>query len=146
MFCLEVLLPDAELLAECDQLLALLLRQQARHDPALAVQHSRHLITQKIFGAAKNIWRGESDLVAGEGVECLGGGLLQTREVLRLELGLGLLGERGPHPHPGGGGVGLHQSELGIVTRARNGSRILRVLLVSVPTCNRSLIYHNRRV
>ena len=31
-------------------------------------------------------------------------------------------------------------------TRARNGSRILRVLLVSVPTCNRSLIYHNRRV
>ena len=66
---------------------------------------------------SKNIWRGEADLVAGEGVEGLGGGLLQTREVLRLELGLGLLGERGPHPHPGGGGVGLHQSELGIVTR-----------------------------
>ena len=30
--------------------------------------------------------------------------------------------------------------------RARNESRILRVLLVSVPTCNRSLINHNRRV
>ena len=33
-----------------------------------------------------------------------------------------------------------------VVSRARNESRILRVLLVSVPTCNRSLIYHNRRV
>ena len=30
--------------------------------------------------------------------------------------------------------------------RARNESRILRVLLVSVPICNRSLINHNRRV
>ena len=30
--------------------------------------------------------------------------------------------------------------------RAWNGVRIWRVLLVSVPTCNRSLIYHNRRV
>ena len=33
-----------------------------------------------------------------------------------------------------------------VKTRARNESRILRVLLVSVPTCNRSLINHNRRV
>ena len=33
-----------------------------------------------------------------------------------------------------------------IFSRARNESRILRVLLVSVPTCNRSLINHNRRV
>ena len=30
--------------------------------------------------------------------------------------------------------------------RAWNGVRIWRVLLVSVPTCNRSHIYHNRRV
>ena len=68
---------------------------------------------------SKNIWIGEADLVTGEGVEGLGGGLLQTREVLRLELGLGLLGERGPHLHAGGGGVGLHQSDLGIVTPCR---------------------------
>ena len=33
-----------------------------------------------------------------------------------------------------------------ISTRAWNGVRIWRVLLVSVPTCNRSLIYHNHRV
>ena len=33
-----------------------------------------------------------------------------------------------------------------VMIRARNESRILRVLLVSVPTCNRSLINHNRRV
>ena len=68
---------------------------------------------------SKNIWIGEADLVTGEGVEGLGGGLLQTREVLRLELGLGLLGERGPHLHAGGGGVGLHQSELGILPPCR---------------------------
>ena len=34
----------------------------------------------------------------------------------------------------------------GLGSRGRNEGRILRVLLVSVPTCNRSLIYHNRRV
>ena len=34
----------------------------------------------------------------------------------------------------------------GLGSRDRNEGRILRVLLVSVPTCNRSLIYHNRRV
>ena len=33
-----------------------------------------------------------------------------------------------------------------VLNRARNESRILRVLLVSVPSCNRSLINHNRRV
>ena len=33
-----------------------------------------------------------------------------------------------------------------MVIRTRNGSRILRVLLVSVSTCNRSLVYHNHRV
>ena len=38
------------------------------------------------------------------------------------------------------------QPDLSLPSRARNESRILRVLLVSVPTCNRSLIYHNRRV
>ena len=32
------------------------------------------------------------------------------------------------------------------VTRTRNEWRILRVLLVAVPTCNRSLINHNRRI
>ena len=37
-------------------------------------------------------------------------------------------------------------SIVAIHSRARNESRILRVLLVSVPTCNRSLINHNRRV
>ena len=68
---------------------------------------------------SKNIWIGEADLVTGEGVEGLGGGLLQTREVFSLELGLGLLGERGSDLHAGGRGVGLHQSELGIVTPCR---------------------------
>ena len=34
----------------------------------------------------------------------------------------------------------------GLGSRDRNEGRILRVLLLSVPTCNRSLIYHNRRV
>ena len=43
--------------------------------------------------------------------------------------------------------VQLHTSYRGSMEfRARNGWRILRILLVSVPSCNRSLIYHNRRV
>ena len=37
-------------------------------------------------------------------------------------------------------------TSLTVEIRALSGSRILRVLLVSVPTCNRSLINHNRRV
>ena len=39
-----------------------------------------------------------------------------------------------------------HTEAMTIDSRAWNGVRIWRVLLVSVPTCNRSFIYHNRRV
>ena len=42
--------------------------------------------------------------------------------------------------------LGFSSLFLRVLIRARNESRILRVLLVSVPTCNRSLINHNRRV
>ena len=40
----------------------------------------------------------------------------------------------------------LHEVQNTMASRTRNEWRILRVLLVAVPTCNRSLINHNRRI
>ena len=66
-----------------------------------------------------------------------------------------LINEQFPHNHTPdftpaqGRGLAADVSRCGkrwLEVRARNESRILRVLLVSVPTCNRSLINHNRRV
>ena len=101
-----------------------------------------------------------------EDARCLGseeGGDLETPEVRAVEdvhegdpgVGLVVVPHGGPDgaPHHAAPLLPhLHMRDIKILTletlntRARNGSRILRVLLVSVPTCNRSHIYHNRRV